>query len=179
MNKPLLVVVTGRPASGKSTLARILAHELKCPLVSRDELKEGYVNTLSLRHSEMDESAGWHIYETFFEAIALFVSKGISIVVEAAYQDKLWRPALLKIVDQAILKIILCEVSPQVAKARFAERLKNEPERDRYHGDHSVKGGGGLLTDVYEAVQMDVPTLTVDTADGYSPGIGQIIGFIR
>jgi predicted kinase len=36
----LLVVVTGPPASGKSTLARQLAVELHMPYLSKDELKE-------------------------------------------------------------------------------------------------------------------------------------------
>ena len=37
---PLLVVVTGPPASGKSTLARELASSLDVPFLSKDELKE-------------------------------------------------------------------------------------------------------------------------------------------
>jgi adenylate kinase family enzyme len=35
---PLLVVVTGPPASGKSTLARQLASSLGVPFLSKDEL---------------------------------------------------------------------------------------------------------------------------------------------
>lgn len=45
MEKPLLTVVTGRPASGKTSLAHLLTGEMKCPLISRDELKGGYMNT--------------------------------------------------------------------------------------------------------------------------------------
>jgi uridine kinase len=53
MIKPLLIVVTGRPASGKTTLSRILSAEIKCPLLSRDEFKEGYINTIVgfIRHT--------------------------------------------------------------------------------------------------------------------------------
>jgi dephospho-CoA kinase len=49
MNKPLLIVITGRPSSGKTTLACIISKEIKCPVVSRDELKEGYINTQAFR----------------------------------------------------------------------------------------------------------------------------------
>jgi dephospho-CoA kinase len=57
MNKPLLVIITGRPASGKTTLSRLLSREIKCPLFSRDEFKEGFVNTVGAPHAELDDSA--------------------------------------------------------------------------------------------------------------------------
>lgn len=37
---PFLVVVSGLPASGKSTLARRLANDLSTPMVSRDRLRD-------------------------------------------------------------------------------------------------------------------------------------------
>lgn len=71
MEKPLLIVVTGRPASGKTSLAHLLATEIKCPLISRDELKEGYVNTMRLAHHQLNEKVNSDIYKTFFGVIDL------------------------------------------------------------------------------------------------------------
>ena len=51
--RPGCVLVTGRPGSGKTTLARKLAGLLRMPLVSRDEVKEGYVNTFGVRHGRL------------------------------------------------------------------------------------------------------------------------------
>ncbi|HWB92214.1 MAG TPA: AAA family ATPase [Puia sp.] len=179
MNKPLLIIVTGRPASGKSTLAAILAREIKCPLISRDELKEGYINTLGVQHEQLDNSAAWHIYRLFFEVIYLLVSKGVSLVVEAAFQEHLWKPQLLTLRDKTDIRIIICEPGPDLARARFANRLQTNPDRDRFHGDKLVKETGGLQTDAYIPVDMDVPTLVVDTTDHYQPDIGQVLSFIR
>src|SRR5690242_17883215 len=109
MNNPLLVVVTGRPASGKTTLARLLAQKINCPLLSRDELKEGLINTLQVSHTRIDKSVDLQVYETFFETIELLISKRISLVVEAAFQDKLWRPKLLNLLPKATIKIIICK----------------------------------------------------------------------
>ncbi len=47
-NQPKCIIVTGRPASGKTTLAWILVKKLNLPLISRDALKEGYVNWRNL-----------------------------------------------------------------------------------------------------------------------------------
>lgn len=182
MNKPLLIVVTGRPASGKTTLAHILSKEIKYPLLSRDELKEGYINTLDIEHYQLDNSAAWHIYNSFFEAIDLLISKDISLIAEAAFQDKLWRPKLLHLSDRAEIKVIICNTSPDIAKTRFADRLLNDPGRNRFHGDkflNSAKEQDRLMTEHYEPVNIDTPTLEVDTTENYNPGLGEIVSFIK
>jgi len=50
--KPKCIIVTGRPGSGKTTLARKLAERLWMPVLSRDEIKEGYVNTFGVKHDQ-------------------------------------------------------------------------------------------------------------------------------
>jgi predicted kinase len=42
---PVFVVVTGPPASGKSTLSRRLAEELGLPLLAKDELKQELIDS--------------------------------------------------------------------------------------------------------------------------------------
>lgn len=179
MNKPSLIVVTGRPASGKSTLAHLLAKEIKCPLIARDELKEGYINTLGVRHDQLDKDAAWHIYRLFFETINLLIAKNISLIAEAAFQDHLWKPQLLHLQDKAEIRIIICEIKPDLAKTRFEHRLLANPDRHKFHGDNQHKKNGGLQTDTYVPVDMDVPTLRVDTTQDYSPELQQIVEFAK
>ncbi|WP_238380235.1 AAA family ATPase [Salinispora tropica] len=38
--RPTLVVVSGPPGAGKSTLAHTLAQSIGCPAICRDEMKE-------------------------------------------------------------------------------------------------------------------------------------------
>jgi len=180
MNKPLLLVVTGSPASGKTTLAHLLANKINCPLLSRDELKEGLINTLELSHSQVDRSVDLQVYETFFETIELLLSKNISLVVEAAFQDKLWRPKLLPLLQKAAIKIIICKADLTLIKARFANRLSTNPDREKFHGDQSMNAEQiASLIDHYNPVKMEVPTLEVDTTQEYNPDLEEIINFIR
>jgi predicted kinase len=109
MAKPLLIVVTGRPASGKTTLSRILAREIKCPLLSRDEFKEGYINSFQSHHNDLAATAAMDIYDTFFQTIELLLSKKISLVAEAAFQHKLWHPKLIPLANTADIRIIVCD----------------------------------------------------------------------
>jgi predicted kinase len=180
MEKPLLIVVTGAPASGKTTLARMIAGKINCPLLSRDELKEGLINTLQLTHSQLNRSVDLHVYETFFETIELLIAKKISIVIEAAFQDKLWRPKLLSLLEKAAIRIILCNTSVPLIKARFSNRLLQQPDREKFHGDRSINEEQfAALTENYTPVHIEAPTLLVDTTENYNPGLEEIIQFIR
>jgi predicted kinase len=180
MNNALLVVVTGSPASGKTTLAHVLANKINCPLLSRDELKEGLINTLELSHSQADRSIDLQVYETFFETIELLISKKISLVVEAAFQDKLWRPKLLNLLQKATIKIIICKAGTDLIKARFENRLSGNPDREKFHGDQSLTPEQiASLIDHYKPVNMEIATLEVDTTQNYDPDLKEIINFIR
>jgi Cdc6-like AAA superfamily ATPase len=52
--KPKCIVITGQPGSGKTTLAKKkLGERLWMPVISRDEIKEGYVNTYGVKHDQL------------------------------------------------------------------------------------------------------------------------------
>lgn len=182
MNKPLLVVVTGSPASGKTTLANNLAGKINYPLLSRDKLKEDLLNTLDIAHHQLDKPVDVHVNNAFFEAIDLLLSKGVSVIAEAAFQDKLWRPRLLSLMDKAEIRIIICKTNVNLIKERFASRLANNPDREKFHGDRTLSQSEerfAALTDNYVPVSIDVPTLDVDTTENYRPDMEGIVRFIR
>jgi predicted kinase len=181
VTKPTLTIVTGRPASGKTTLSRILSREIRCPLLSRDEFKEGYLNTIEASHVNVDHAVATAIYETFFQVIELLLSKRISLVAEAAFQHKLWQPKLMSYLNIAAIRIVVCEISPGLALTRYTDRLAADPSRESYHGDQAelAKETGYSLITSYIEPDIPVPTLQVNTTDKYDPGIPKILAFIR
>lgn len=181
MNKPLLIVITGRPASGKTTLARHLSQRANLPLLSRDEIKEGYITTTGIHHNQ-HSSIDLHVYETFFHMIDLLITQGVSIIIEAAFQHKLWQPKLYALLNKADIKIIICSTDPELAKTRFDDRLMNEPGRKTFHGENPILSSNekvALLIEQYENVSMEVPTLQVDTTNNYNPNIDVVVDFIK
>lgn len=180
MNKPFLIVVTGRPGSGKTTLAHALAREVRCPALCRDEFKEGLVNTATSSHAALGADANWRVYETFFQAVELLVANGITLVIEAAFQHKLWVPKLEPLLNRASVRIVVCSVDPQLARARFIQRGLADTNRERFHGDfavHAAKDGVQLPITNYDPPHLPVPTLEVDTTDGYQPELDVIVSF--
>jgi predicted kinase len=51
---PTLVVVSGPPGAGKTTLAHAIAKEIPCPAICRDEIKEG------MAHAQPGDFQGEH-----------------------------------------------------------------------------------------------------------------------
>lgn len=181
MSKPYLIVVTGRPGSGKTTLAHALAKAVHCPAFCRDEFKEGYVNTVGGSHVSLGKEINLQLYETFFQVIDLMLTKGISLVVEAAFQHKLWEPRLLLLKEKTRMAVIICSVDPHVARTRFIERGLADPTRERFHGDqamHAAKEGILLPIGEYIPPMIPVPTLTVNTAEGHNPSLEHIVSFV-
>lgn len=175
--QPTLIIVTGRPASGKSTLAHTLASRVPCPLISRDAMKEGLVNTVTGISHNIDLNR--HVYHTFFETVEFLLKQSITIVIEAAFQHKLWIEKINHFQQIATIRLIICSIDTELAVSRFIERGKSDPERVKFHDNWADSVSIDRLHQEYIPPQADVPTLTIDTSDGYQPSIEHMLEFIR
>jgi len=199
MHKPYLLVVTGRPGAGKTTLAKVLADEFHMPLISRDQIKEGYVHTCRKSHDDLSKETNGIVTEVFFETIHLLLKSKVSLIVEAAFQHKLWSEKLVQFMDQADIHILICKVDDALAHKRYLERGIANPLREHFHGDGGVLKGTSLNTRNCSLVQgvstkncldyknhevvsilpyvepkLDVPTYHIDTKDRYEPSIAEL-----
>jgi 2-phosphoglycerate kinase len=179
VRKPKCIIITGRPSSGKTTLARKLGERLSMPVISRDEIKEGYVNTCGIKHEQLPPGTNRLVSDGFFEIVNNYLARKISVVIEAAFQHDVWEPRIHKILELASPVIILCAVDDALAERRHLERSLKNPNRDLYHGDRRVahyrQTGEILPPDPYTAPKFDVPTIQVSTDGEYVPGIDEIV----
>lgn len=170
---PRLTIVAGRPGAGKTTLARKLANDIRCPLISRDRIKEGIVNTTGDK-GEPGGTLAWDVYETFFATIELLLRNHVTLVAEAAFQHKLWAPKLEPLREHARIRIVLCQLDAQLAYARAEQRRQSDKIQDRFHNpllDPSKQ------TTNYAPPHLDLPILIVDTSNHYEPSYADILNF--
>lgn len=176
------VIVTGRPGSGKTMLSKRLSELLHMPVLSRDEIKEGFVNSFGTSHENLPPDTNRKVTDLFFSATQIFLEANVSIVVEAAFQHKLWKETVPRWSDVSQLFIVICDVDPYLCAQRHLDRGLNDPSREFYHDDKRVRvyketrqflGPGN-----YDPPKFDVPTLRVATTDGYSPELADIKDFV-
>src|SRR5687767_7969616 len=175
MTKPRCIIVTGRPGAGKATICKKLQLRLWMPVVSRDEIKEGYVNTFGIKHDELPADTNAVATNFFFAVVDLYLENKVSIIIEAAFQHKVWEPRLARISEIARPFMIICSVDAETAANRHLQRGLNEPEREFYHGDKRVvvyrETGVVLPAGEYEIPHFDMPTVEVSSTGEYSPTI--------
>src|SRR5437762_2532008 len=82
---PLLVVVTGAPGSGKTTVARALAAELKLPLLAKDDVKEPLFDTLGVGDRDWSRKLGRATYEVLFALARRLLESGASCILESNF----------------------------------------------------------------------------------------------
>lgn len=153
------------------------------PVICRDEIKEGYVTTYGIKHDELPPDTNGLVTDFFFETVNHYLAGNISVVIEAAFQHKVWEPRMTKILELADVRMVLCSADDAVTSRRPLDRGLENPDREFYHGDHRAvhyKKTGEILTPAsYEAPRFDVPTIEVSTDDGYDPSLDDIVAAIR
>jgi predicted kinase len=126
----LLVVVTGPPASGKSTIARELASELSIPFLSKDELKERLYEQLGSgddREDAIERSALAILYSVAESNLEV----GVDVLVESNF-DSDTDTGPLRALDARIVQVH-CGGDTEALVRNFAERSasgKRHPGHD-------------------------------------------------
>ena len=172
MNRPLLVIVTGRPGSGKTTLAKRLGSTACLPVVCRDEIKEGYVHTMGVSHEELQDG-NLMATNQFFRTIESLLDGGISLIAEAAFQHKLWSDRLEPLMKKARIVVMICLPGDDMtAYRRYLKRRSEDPMRVYFHGDAGEEESEAPL---YVPPEMNAPAIWVNTTDGYAPTMEELI----
>ena len=180
MAKPTLVIVTGPPRSGTREVAQALGEQMPCPVICRDEIKEGMVHAYG---TAFEPAAGDDLNQpalrVFFEALRLMVMAEVTVVAEAAFQDRLWRSGLEPLAELARLRIVQCHVDPAMARAR--REAAADAGSGRFHariiGDKAEDWEDAFAS--FERLSLAAPSIDVDTSHGCTPEIGEILRFIN
>jgi predicted kinase len=176
--KPKCIIITGRAGAGKTTLSRKLGRRLWMPVISRDEIKEGYVNTYGVKHDELPSETDGIVSNFFFDIVNQYLAGRVSIIIEAAFQHQVWEPRMPRILELASALIIVCSVDEEIAAQRHLQRGLADPRRGFYHEDKRVslyRATGEIGTPrPYVPPNFDVPTVYVSTENDYSPTLDEI-----
>ena len=157
---PLLVVVTGPPAVGKTTLARPLAEVLRLPLVSRDELKEVLFDEFGTGDVEWTRRLGRATFALLHRVAARLLAAGSSAVVEANFFRGVSEAAFGELPPHRLIQVH-CTAPADVVMARYAGRSRHPGHLD---GDRADEVAARLGDGTHDPLDLAGAVIRVDTS---------------
>ncbi|BDP42956.1 hypothetical protein DAETH_29250 [Deinococcus aetherius] len=175
---PVLLLLTGAPASGKSRLAARLAAELAWPLLSRDRIRELLWDALPSEGDARGASsdAAWRLFYSLTEDL-LF--NGSNVVAESSLHFRRSVNELQPVLSRATTAHIHLDCDRAIRVERYAARVAG---RHPCFNDSALAQRYREEPDrwVYfeEPPALDVPLLRLNTSTG-EDRLEQALAFVR
>ncbi len=174
---PLVVVVSGAPATGKTTLARRLARDVGARLLSKDAIKEALADAIGVPITVAESS---QLGDAAYAALFALVRSGVAVeepsVVEANFRRGRAEDELRRAMGGAELRLVHCTASPELIAARYRGREGRHPAH--LDGLRIADVGADVTTGRYAPLALPSPTLVVQTDDKYVPAYDVIRAFV-
>jgi len=166
--RPTIIIITGRVAAGKSTLAKWLAQEMKLPLLSKDRIREVLFDRLGWKDRGWAQELGKASVDMMFYFANTELKAGHSIIMDNMFNPVLSVPRFddLKNRYNADSIQIICKANNDLLFERFKARAESG-ERHPGHGDDVViKGLWDHLTSEYSPfLDIGGSVIEIDTTD--------------
>ena len=174
---PLLLIISGPPCTGKTTLGRRLADDLRLPFIHKDGFKELLFDSLGWSDREWSKRLGQASYQLMFYFAETLLKAGCSFALEANFYPE-FHTGLFRALQQKCpfnpLQVN-CQARPEVVLERFRAR-SHTSERHPGHVDDSTLselatalssnrylplplGGEVWVVDTTDFAKLDYPTL--------------------
>jgi predicted kinase len=161
-----LLIVTGLPATGKSTLARRLAARYRLPLLAKDAIKESLLDETgavdSLRSRKLSDAS----FRMLFAELRQLAAADIDVVLEGNFRAG-QHEAPLRALPSARIAQVLCRVDEAERLRRIGART-GDPGRHPAHGDATApreSSTDSFLDLPGERLLLDTGTASTDAGD--------------
>ncbi len=165
---PKILIITGLPATGKTTLGRRLAERLKIPFLHKDLIKEGIFDGLGHGDRAFSRKVGSTAYDLLYKLAEELLKAGLSFVIESNFNAQVDSAVFAKFQKAYGVEFvqILCHAEGKVLLERFKKRAGSE-ERHPGHVDlqNLEEFQDTLLKGRCEPLALEGRLIEVDTTD--------------
>jgi predicted kinase len=153
-----IILVTGLPGTGKSTLARELTARHCLPLIAKDHIKEPLLDVLGAADATQSRRLSDASFAVLFGIAQELVASGVSFVLEGNFRPEEHEAPLAEALGTAELAQVLCRVPEDERVARLNARA-GAPSRHAGHrlGERALQTAGDAVPFPGDAF-LELPT---------------------
>lgn len=171
---PLALIVTGLPATGKSSVARRLARAHRLPLMTKDEVKEILFERLGWGEREWSKRLGRASSEILLQFLRAHAAAGLPCIIESNFPPEAADELLALQRDHPFRPFqVVCRTRGDVLYARFCARVGR---RHPGHGDEGLveELRPTLLAAAYDPLAIGGALWELDTTDPGALDLGPL-----
>jgi adenylate kinase family enzyme len=163
-----IIIISGAPGTGKTTLAKKISSEFKLPLLSKDSIKETLFDSLGIKDREWSRKLGIISYQLLYQTIELLLQTDKTFIVESNFKPEFDDQKFNNLKNKYNFEIlqIICETKGEILLERFKKRSESG-ERHPGHVDHLNydEFKDTLLKKDYPPLNIGGEVLKVDTTN--------------
>ena len=182
MKHSLLIIVSGFPCTGKTTLGRKLAKEFSLPLISRDDIKETLFDTLGTIDRAWSKKLGAASYSIMYKMIEVLLKAHQSIIVESNFNPDFDRKHFCRFKDLYPIEPIeiACKTERTVLIDRFIARSQSGERHPGHLDEHNSAEFQAMLgSGDYTPLNLGSASVEVDTTDVHSIQYDEVFRIIQ
>lgn len=171
-NLPLLVIFTGLPGTGKTSISQHVSRELSLPLIAKDTIKEIMYDEIGIGDKSWSGKLARATLQIMSHTTAELLRTGTSLIVESNYRPDLASDEFTELQKQHPFRCvqIICQTDPDA----LAQRVHHRSTTDRHPGHNDVASEQEHLDDAKRRIAnkedqpLDIPgseVIFVDTTD--------------